>query len=160
MGGGWNTDRGDDAGQEQAESVEWGVAAHVDDGVEPGLPILDGGPEILHFEFLMLGGGLLIGFQAAEDPLPVLFREEGSLVGKVENHPEADDSDQDRRQSLQDEDPGPSPLAANAIHLSNCRGEQATKGARHGCGGEEDGSADTELGSFVPTTQIVIDAGE
>lgn len=52
---GWDTDRCDDAGQEQAEGVEGGVAAHVDGGVEPGLPILDGGPEIRHSELLVLG---------------------------------------------------------------------------------------------------------
>ena len=157
---GLGTDRSDDAGQEQAEGVERGIAAHVYDGVEPGLPILDGGPEIRHAELLVLGGRLLIGFQAADDPLSIGLGEEGGLVREIEDHPEAGDPHQDRRQPFQDENPGPSPLAANAIHLSNRSGEQATERARHRCSREEDGGTDAELGSFIPAAQIVVDAGE
>ena len=108
----------------------------------------------------MLGGRLLIGFQAADDPLSVLLRQESGLVWEIEHHPEAGDSHKHRRQSLQDEDPGPSSLAADAIHLSNRSSKQTTERARHGCGGEEDGGADPEFGAFVPATQIIVNAGE
>lgn len=61
---------------------------------------------------------------------------------------------------LEDENPCPSRLSANATHLSNSCGQQSTKGAgERGCG-EEDSGTDTEFGALVPATEVVVDTGK
>lgn len=55
--------------------------------METCLPVFDGGPEVGHFEGLVLGGGLLVGAQTPEDAGAVVGREEFCFVGKIMNHP-------------------------------------------------------------------------
>jgi len=150
----------DDGGQEEGEGVQRPVGAHVDDGGEPGLPVLDGGPEIGQLERLVLGAGLLVHLEPADDAGPVDVGEEGGLVREVVHHPEGGDPDDHRHEAFEDEDPGPAALAAHAAHQADGGREQPTEGAGHGGGGEEDGHADAELGSFVPAGQVVTDARE
>jgi hypothetical protein len=72
-------------------------------------------------------------------------------------HPEADDRNHDGEESFEDEDPGPARLSTDTVHVHDSSGQQATKGSGESCGTEEDGCSDTEFGSFVPTTQVVVD---
>lgn len=157
---GSKTHRVDDRREEKGEGVERAVTAHVDDGVEPGLPVEDRGPEVLHPELLVLGGGLLVGLQASYYALAVHVRQERGLVGEVEDHPKRRDADQDGREPFEDEDPSPPALAADPAHVPDRGREQATEGARDGGGGEEDGGADAELVPLVPAGEVVVDAGE
>jgi len=150
----------DDGGQEEREGVQRPVGAHVDDGRQPGLPVLDGGPEVGHLELLVLGAGLLIGLEPTDDAGPVDVGQEGGLVREVVHHPEGGDPDEHGQEAFEDEDPGPAALAADAAHQADGGREQSAEGPGHGRGREEDGHADAELGSFVPAGQVVTDAGE
>jgi len=51
-------------------------------------------------------------------------------------------------------------LPTDAVHLRNRGSEQTTERPGNGGGGEEDGSTDTELGTFVPAGQVIVDARE
>jgi hypothetical protein len=82
----------DDGREEERKCVESAVAAHVDDGERPRLPVFDRVPEVGHFEGLVLGGGLLVGAQAADYAGAVGGGEEGGAVGEVVDHPVAGDA--------------------------------------------------------------------
>ena len=150
----------DDGGEEEGEGVQGPVGAHVDDGGQPGLPVLDRGPEVRHLELLVLRARLLIPFQAADDAGPVDIGQEARLIREVVDHPEGSEADDDGQEAFEDEDPGPPSLAADTPHLPDRARQKPTEGARHGRGGEEDGHADTEFGTLVPTRQVITDAGE
>lgn len=118
-----------DGGQEQTECVERHVAAHVDDHTDPHLPVEPGLPKVLHGEFLVRGGGLLVEFEAANDAGAVIVGEELGFVGEIVDHPERGDADEDGEETFEDEDPGPARVAADAVHFFNGGGEEAAKGA-------------------------------
>ena len=91
----------DDGREEKGECVEGTVGAHVDECVEPGFVVFDGGPEVLHLEGLVLGGGLLVGFQTADDALAVDVGEEVGFVGEVKDHPEGGEADEDSGETFE-----------------------------------------------------------
>ena len=82
------------------------------------------------------------------------------FVWEIEDHPEGSNTDQDSCQPFQDENPGPAPLAANAVHLANSCSEETTKGARYSGSGKEDSSTNTEFAALVPATKIVVNPRE
>ena len=109
----------DDGRQEEREGVQRPVGAHVDDGRQPGLPVLDGGPEVGQLELLVLGAGLLVHLESADDTGPVDVREEAGLVREVVYHPEGNESDDDGQEAFEDEDPSPAALAPDATHQAD-----------------------------------------
>ena len=159
-GGGFVAQACDDGGEEEGEGVEGAVGAHVDEGVEPGLPVADRGPEVGHAEIFVFGGGLLVGFQAAEHAPSVFGGEEVRFVGEVVDHPEGGEPDEDGGEAFENEDPGPAFFAADAFHEADGGGEEAAEGAGDGSRGEEDGGADAEFGALVPAGEVVVYAWE
>lgn len=161
-----------DGWQEQRESVQGHQATHVDDGVAPALPVLEGGSDMAAV-VLLSGVGLVVGSETTTNADTVLRGEEASGAGPIEDHPPAESADEhssdtllpvsedvgtmsDRTSYLDDEDPSPAILATNAIHQRDRCGEQTTERTGQSCGGEEDGSAETKLGALVPARQVVV----
>jgi len=64
----------------------------------------------------------------------------------------------DTEQSLEDEDPCPSRLAAHSVHLGDASCQDAAEGAREGCGAEEEGHSEAALVTHIPLGDEVIDA--
>ena len=108
----------------------------------------------------MLGRGLLINLQATNDTATVVRGEEGRFVGEIKHHPERRNTHEDRRQTLEDENPGPAIFASYMTHLADCRRQKPAKGPRDGRGGEEDGGSDAEFTSPVPAGEVVVDTRE
>ncbi len=150
----------DDRGQEEGEGVQRPVGAHVDDGGQPGLPILDWGPEIRHLEGFVLGTRLLVRLQPADDPRPVGIRQESSLIREVVHHPEGGDPDEHSQDAFEDEDPRPAALTAHAFHQPDGGRQETTERAGHGRRGEENGHPDPKLRTLVPAGKVVADPGE
>ncbi|GJD04251.1 hypothetical protein ColKHC_13076 [Colletotrichum higginsianum] len=148
-----------DGGQEEREGVQGHEAAHVDGHVAVRLPVLEGGVDVALVKVLG-GAALLAGDEAALDADAVVRGEEAGVLGPVEDHPPAEDADEDGGQALDDEDPSPAGLAADAVHGGDGGGEQAAEGAGEGGGGEEDGGTDADLGALVPAREVIVDAGE
>ena len=150
----------DDRRQEERKGIQRHIGAHIDEGVQPSLPVCDTSPEVPHLKGFMLGAGLLVELQAADDALAVGRGEEGGVVGEVVDHPDGDDADEYGRDAFEDEDPGPAGLVADAVHLADGCCEEAAEGAGERGGGEKDGGSDTEFVAFVPAGEVVVDAGE
>ena len=81
------------------------------------------------FVVFFVGGSLLIFRKAAADSDAVFSSEKAGSVGPIENHPPAEDANEDSGNSFNNENPSPTWLPANAVHGSNCCGEEATEGA-------------------------------
>ena len=73
----------DNGGNEEGESIESAIAAHIDDRPGQRLPVFDSGPEVFEFELFVLSARLLVRFQTAKYTAAVIFTEELGLVGKV-----------------------------------------------------------------------------
>lgn len=157
---GGGTYSGDDGRQEERKRIERPVSTHVNDHVEPRFPIRDRSPEVGHLEILMFGRRLLVRFQASNHSATVIRRKEGRLVREVKHHPKRRNPHQDRRQTLEDENPGPAVLAPYAAHLTNCCREKTAKRTGDGSGREEDGGSNTEFASLVPAGEVVVDPRE
>src|SRR4029450_5228546 len=72
-----------DLRQEQTKGVKAHVSAHVDDHAQPHLPILKCVPKIGTLELFVLGRGLLVGLEAADDADAVVGGEKLGFVGEV-----------------------------------------------------------------------------
>jgi hypothetical protein len=72
-----------DRREEQGETIKRSVATHIYESPSPGFPICQAGPKVLHLEFFMLGTGLAVKFQSADDTATVVIRKESRVVGKV-----------------------------------------------------------------------------
>lgn len=90
----------------------------------------------------MVGGGLLIELEAANDADAVLVAQEARLVGEVVHRPEGSGAKDHGHDALEDEDPGPAGLAALTVHEIDGGGQETTEGAGDGGGGEEYGLFD------------------
>lgn len=161
-----------DGGQEERESVQGHQATHVDDGVAPALPVLEGGGDVATV-VLFSGVGLVVGSKTTTDTNAVLRGEEASGTRPVEDHPPAECTDEHGSDALlllsedakakgqcvsylNDENPGPAVLATNAIHQRDRCGKQTTERTGQCRSGEENGSAETKLGALVPARQVVV----
>ena len=98
--------------------------------------------------------------------------------GEVVNRPEGDEAEDDGKATFNGEDPSPAGKVADAMHVLDGSGEEATERACDACCEEEEGlewsqrifcgrinflevltySSKTEFGSLVPTRQIKTDA--
>ena len=96
------------------------------------------------------GARLFILGEAATDPDPVLGSQKSGGVRPVEDHPPAEQADENGREAFDDEYPRPAGLAADAVHLRDGGREEASEGSGK-CGGREEGRcANAEFASFVP----------
>lgn len=157
---GGGTHSGNDGRQEERKRVERPVSTHVNDHVEPRFPIRDRSPEVRHVEILMLGRRLLVRFQTSKHPAAVIRRKECRLVREIIHHPKRRNPHQDRRQTLEDENPGPAVLASYTAHLTNCCREKTAKRTGDGSRGEEDGGSNPKFASLVPAGEVVVDPRE
>ena len=147
-------------GQEQREAIQRAKAAHVDDGIAPGLPVLERGVDVAAIDVTDGGAGLAVSAETAESTELLIGGEERGGVGEVEGHPPADDTNSDGHETLDNEDPSPSLVAANAVHFGDGSGEQTTERAGKSSSREEQSGAETELLALVPARQIIVDARE
>lgn len=157
--GAGETELGNDGGEEEGECVQSAVAAHVNGGEGEGFPVLDRGPEIRHFELFVVGGGLGVCFQTADHAATIVFGQELGFGGEVLHHPVTDYADDDGGKAFEDEDPGPTFQATDALHLGDGGGEQTTERSGERGSREEDGSALAELRALVPAGKVVVDTG-
>ena len=141
----------DDGRDKEGESIERSIAAHVDDHAGVGLPVFQSGPEIGHFEFFVLGTGLVVFFETPEDSPAIIYRQEFGLIREVVNHPERDDAEQHCRKAFENEYPRPAWLSADALHIFDGSCKQAAEGACNSGRAEKDSGADTKFGALVPT---------
>lgn len=63
--------------------IQCSITTHINDHSGICLPVFQAGPEIIKFEFFMLGTRLLIEFQSTENSATVVFGEELGLIGEV-----------------------------------------------------------------------------
>jgi hypothetical protein len=98
---------------------------------------------------------LTLVFKPEDNKGALLLREERRRLGEVVEGKEGQDSHDDRRDALEDEDPAPPLQPAGAIHLGDGKRQQAAEGAGHGGGGEEEGLAQLDLVPAVPHRQVV-----
>jgi hypothetical protein len=94
-----------DGGQEERKAVQWAQAAHVADGVAPGLPVGQSGVDVAAVD--LANGGLCLAVCAETThgaQLLVVGQEAGSF-GEIENHPPANHADTNGHETLDDEDP-------------------------------------------------------
>jgi hypothetical protein len=108
----------------------------------------------------MLRTRLLVLRKAAQNTLAVRHGQEGRLIGKVMDHPNRQDANDDGSQTLKDENPRPAWPATNSIHLSNGSSEKTSERTSERSRREKDGHAYTEFGSLVPAGEEVADAWE
>lgn len=86
-------------GQEEGESIEWHQTSHVDDGVSPALPVLDGSGDVA--AVVLLGRvGLVVRSEAATHADAVLRRQEASSTGPIEDHPPAEAANEHSSETL------------------------------------------------------------
>lgn len=105
----------DDCWQEEREGVERHVSTHVDDHPEVHFPVRESGPEVFHLELLMLGAGLLVFFQAAQDADAFLGSQEGGGVGEVMDHEEGEEAEAHRDDTFDYEDPCPARATSSSV---------------------------------------------
>ena len=75
----------------------------------------------------------------------IICAEETSCLGPIKDKPPTKATRDNSSETFEDENPGPTVLAAESIHLFNSGSEQATKGAGECSSRKEDGRADTDL---------------
>ena len=136
--------------QEQREAVQRAQAAHVDDGVAPRLPVDERGLHVARIDLSDAGACLAVGAEAAHGAELLVGVEEGGGVREVEDHPPAEDADEDGHQSFDDKDPAPPLVAGDAVHLRDGGGEETTEGSGESGSGEEESRAETEFLALVP----------
>ncbi|GKT76356.1 hypothetical protein ColTof4_08779 [Colletotrichum tofieldiae] len=132
-----------------------GALGVVDDPREGVGDVLHGAVDVALVEVLG-GAALLVGDEAALNTNALLGGEETGVLGPVENHPPAEDADENRGQALDDEDPSPAGLTTNTVHLGDGGGKETAEGAGQGGGREEDGGADADLRALVPAGQVFL----
>lgn len=86
----------DDGGQKKRETVECAVTAHVDYHAGVCLPVFQACPQVIEFELLMFGTGLLVELQSTDDSAAVVVGKEFGLIREVvdlelihQNHPQS-----------------------------------------------------------------------
>ncbi len=77
------------------------------------------------------------------------------IIREVMDVFEGHDADDDGEETLEDEDPSPTWLVADAIHVGDGSCKQSAERTGDCGGGEEDSHTDTELGAPIPTRKIV-----
>jgi hypothetical protein len=143
-----------DGGQKQREAVQRAQAAHVDDGVSPRLPVHERRVDVSAVNLANGGAGLAIRAETTHGAQLLVGREETCGVGEVKHHPPAEDTDDDGHEPFDYEDPTPSFIARDAVHLGNGGGEESSKRASKCSGGEEESSTETKFLALVPATII------
>lgn len=81
---------------------------------------------------------------------PLFLGEPLRVLRKIRNDEEEGKSNDACKQTLQDEDPAPSPVALHALHLPNGRSQETSKGASKGSTTEKERISFLGLRSPVP----------
>ncbi|KAI9881679.1 MAG: hypothetical protein M1823_006609 [Watsoniomyces obsoletus] len=97
----------ENCGQEEREAVQRAKAAHVDDGVSPGLPVDKRSGDVPAVDMSNGGTSLSVSAETAHGAKLLLWCEEPGSVWEIENHPPAEDTHKDGHETLNDKDPAP-----------------------------------------------------
>lgn len=147
-------------GKEEGEAVQRAKAAHVDDSVAPGLPVLERSVNVAAVDVANGGTGLTVSAETTESAELLISGEEGGGVGEVEGHPPAHETDTDGHETLDDENPAPSRVATDSVHVGDGSGEKTTEGTSKRGSGEKHGGTETEFLALVPAREVVVDTGK
>lgn len=147
-------------GKEQGEAVQWAKATHVADGVDQGLDVSQRFLYVAAIDVADSGAGLSISAQTTLSSQLLFGAEEAGRVWEIENHPPAEDADEDGDETLNNEDPAPALVSANAVHLGDGSSQETTEGTSKSSGREEKSSAETELLTLVPATSSMSVRGD
>ena len=90
----------------------------------------------------------------------LIWCEELSFVREISYHPDGSEADENGYETFQDEDPRPSWISPNAIHIANRGSKESTEGTCYSGGAKEDGGAHAKLGPLVPARQVELTAGK
>ena len=102
----------------------------------------------------------LINLEPLLHPPPFPFAQELGLLREVRDDEEEQEGNDAGQEALDDEDPAPGEVAAQAVHVGQGGGEQAAEGAGQRGRGEEEGEALLGLRALVPHADQVEAAGE
>lgn len=137
----------------------------VDEEVNPDLPVGKRLPDILPFELLglsnssaTLGLDLTLILQTVDHKRSLLLGQECRCLGKVMQHPKGQGGNDDGENAFEDENPAPSFITTNTVHLADTEGQQATERTSNGGGGEEQRLSELNLLANVPVHTEVIRA--
>lgn len=82
---------------------------------------------------------MLVELESADNAGTIVGREELGIVGEVVYHPEGDETEDNSRDSLENEDPGPARPISNSVHLLDGSSQETSKGSRKSGSREENG---------------------
>lgn len=149
----------DNGREEKGEGVKRGVDSDGDQHVYVNLPILDSVEEVL--DVVLVSQGSPVSLESAVNLGPLFWVQElGTKDGVndefmrhrgdkseclrfrvVVNGPISNECNDNSYQTLEDEDPSPTSLPTNTIHLRDTSREQPSKSSSKGSGREKDGHA-------------------
>jgi len=111
--------------------------------LEDGADVLEGGPdgETRVTDVLL---------QTSLDESLLILRQPFDGLGEVSNEPPHDKCNDAGKGTLEDENPSPSRVVGNAVHLADAGGEQTTESTSQRSGGKEEGVSLLDLITFVP----------
>ncbi|CCC11857.1 unnamed protein product [Sordaria macrospora k-hell] len=121
--------------------------------MDPDLPVLEGSLEVLDVE--LIGKGRTIELETVGDLLTLRRLEKLGGLRVVVHGEVGDDGNDESQDTLQDEEPAPSIVATNTLHLQDTTSQKTTESTGGGSSGEENGHAETALVTPVPHCDVV-----
>ena len=125
--------------------------AKVHKPTKPDLEILENSAHVSCRDRSLPGRFTLIDLETRLHVSTLIFVQPLCILGEVGDDEEEEDGDNTREHAFEDENPAPPTVSQHSVHLSNGRGQKATKSASESGGTEEEAVA---LLSFVSAAEL------
>ena len=132
--------------QEERKSVQRQTHGMVCEAIKPDLGVFQGDGNILPCEAFMRRG-IIVECEAFCKHVLLISGQEGACFWVVRDEEVRRTSDQNGRDSLENENPFPAIKASNALHVSNSPCENTTERSGEGGSGEEERDSELSFGS-------------
>lgn len=151
----------DDSGEEESHALNGDVVEQEDEG---NLDCHGGGHATDQLGLVNavndLGLTDTLRLDTGNAELLLLLREPAGGLRAVSEGSEGEDAEADSDDALDDEDHAPRLGASERVHVEDTTREQGTKGTSKGSGNHVKRKAEAQLGTLVPTREVVGNAGK